>query len=69
MTDLLLMSGAEDSPRLHVCVVYTVHVCVRVCVCVGEFWLNGGSWHSGAPFSPVANIRGPARHVMETLEI
>lgn len=67
MTDLLLMSGEEGSPRL----------CVRVCVsvlciqyiCVGEFWLNGGSWQSSALFSLVANIRGPARHVMETLEI
>ena len=38
-----------------VCVV-TVYVCVFVCerqrVCVGEFWLDGGSWQCDALFSP-----------------
>lgn len=42
---------------------------VCVSVCVGEFWLNGGFWQCSALFFLAANIRGAARHVMESFEI
>lgn len=59
------MSGEEGSPKLRVCV-----LCIQcVCVCgrVSGSMVALGS--ANALFSLVANIRGPARHVMETLEI
>lgn len=60
MTDLFSMSGGED---LCVC-----PLCIQSeCMCVGEFWLDGSFWQSSILLSLVANIRQPARHVMETL--